>query len=133
MDEETLERRLEANNGGAPESLRNAVLAATRRELRAQRWDRRLGRAAAALVLAGIGLNAGVGLISERSTSSSTAFATNDALVRTAVAVARATDVETGRLLAHQLAVIQDQSISPQQLAALDAAIDTALLQGNEG
>lgn len=133
MDEETLERRLRANSSGAPESLRNAVLAATRRELRAQRWDRRLGRVAAALVLAGIGLNAGVGLISERSTTSSAAFATNDALVRTAVAVARATDVETGRLLAHQLAVIQDQSISPQQLAAIDAAIDTALRQGNEG
>lgn len=133
MDEETLERRLGAISGGAPESLRNAVLAAAHRELRAQRWDRRLGRAAVALVLAGIGLNAGVGLISERSTTSSAAFATNDALVRTAVAVARATDAETGRLLAHQLAVIQDQSISPQQLAAIDAAIDAALRQGNEG
>lgn len=132
MDEETLERRLRANSSGAPDSLRNAVLAATRRELRAQRWDRRLGRAAAALVLTGIGLNAGVGLISEHSTSSST-FATNDALVRTAVSVALATDVETGRMMAHQLAVIQDQSISPQQLAAIDAAIDAALRQGNEG
>lgn len=133
MDDETLERRLGANNGGAPESLRNAVLVATRRELRAQRWDRRLGRAAAALVLAGVGLNASVGLISERSTSSSAAFATNDALVQTAVAVARATDVETGRMLAHQLAAIQDQSISPKQLAAIDAAIDAALRQENEG
>ena len=136
MDDQSLaqlERRLGANSGGAPESLRDAVLAATRRELRAQRWDRRLGRAAAALMLIGIGLNAGVGLISEHSTSSSAAFTTNDALVRTAVAVARATDVETGRMMAHQLAVIQDQSISPQQLAAIDAAIDAALLQGNEG
>jgi hypothetical protein len=135
MDDQSLaqlERRLGANSDGAPESLRDAVLATTRRELRAQRWDRRLGRAAAALMLAGIGLNAGVGLISEHSTSSST-FATNDALVRTAVAVARATDVETGRLMAHQLAAIQDQSISAQQLAAIDAAIDAALRQGNEG
>lgn len=85
------------------------------------------------LVLAGVGLNLGVGLRSESSSSPPATYTTNDAVVRTAVAVARATDVETGRLMAHQLAAIQDQSISPQQLAAIDAAIDAALRQGNEG
>jgi len=137
MDDQSLaelERRLGQRSGvEAPDALRALTLSQVERELRAARWDRRLGRVAASLVLTGIGLNAGVGLSSEHSTSSSTAFATNDALVRTAVAVALATDVETGRLMAHQLAVIQDQSISPQQLAAIDAAIDVALRQGNEG
>jgi hypothetical protein len=136
MDDQSLaelERRLgQQRSIEAPDALRALTLLQVKRELRAARWDRRLGRIAAALVLTGIGLNAGVGLISEHSTSASI-FATNDALVRTGVAVARATDVETGRMMAHQLAVIQDQSISPQQLAAIDAAIDAALRQENEG
>lgn len=128
-----LEQRLGQGSSPAPGSLRDEVLAATRRELRAQRWDRRFSLAAMLLVLAGVGLNLGVGLRSESSSSPPATYTTNDAVVRTAVAVARATDVETGRLMAHQLAAIQDQSISPQQLAAIDAAIDAALRQGNEG
>lgn len=128
-----LEQRLGQGSHPAPASLRDEVLAATRHELRAQRWDRRFSRAAILLVLAGIGLNVGAGLRGEGTASPSATYATNDVLVRTGVAVARATDVETGRLMAHQLAAIQDQSISPQQLAALDAAIEAALRQGNEG
>ena len=128
-----LEQRLGQGSSPAPAALRDEVLAAARRELRAQRWDRRFSRAAVLLVVAGVGLNVGAGLLGESTASLSATYATNDAVVRTAVAVARATDVETGRLMAHQLAAIQDQSISPQQLAAIDAAIDAALRQGNEG
>ena len=130
---ELLEQRLGQGSNPAPAALRDEVLAATRRELRAQRWDRRFSHSAILLVLTGVGLNVGAGLRGESTASPSATYTTNDALVRTGVAVARATDVETGRLMAHQLAAIQDQSISPQQLAAIDAAIDAALRQGNEG
>lgn len=123
---EQLEQQLAASVAvnAAPPALRDAVLAATRRELRAQRWDRRLGRAAACLLVAGIGLNVTAGLMSERFASRQQALNSNDDLVRTAVAVAQATDAETGRLLAHQLAAWQGRSISAKQLAAIDAALN---------
>jgi hypothetical protein len=118
--------RLHGRDAAAPPALRDAVLAAMRRELRAQRWDRRLGRVAACLLIGGVGLNIAAGLASERFAPTNQRLASSDSLVQTAVAVAQATDPETGRLLAQQLAAWQGRAVTPQQLAAIDAALDAA-------
>jgi hypothetical protein len=123
-----LEQQLAAGSDDAvvPDALRNAVLAATRRELRAQRWDRRLGRAAVGLLVAGVGFNVAAGLTSERFSPTQQSLASSNGLVQTAVAVAQATDRETGRLLAQQLAAWQGRSVTPKQLAAIEAALTAA-------
>ena len=117
---------------GAPPALRDAVLAATRRELAAARWDRRLGRVAATLLFAGVGLNLAIGLTADYGVRSSALASSDDSLVRSAVAIARATDAETGRRMAQQLAAWQGQPLSPQQRTAVDAALATAT-SGKDG
>jgi hypothetical protein len=115
-----------ANDAIAPGAIRDTVLTAARRELRSQRWDRRLGRAAVGLLVAGVGFNVAAGLTSERVAPMRQSLASDAGLVQSAVAFAQATDIETGRLLAHQLAAWQGRSVSPQQLAAIDAALNAA-------
>ena len=122
-----LEQQLAGNSSeAAPAALRDAVLAAARRELRAHRWDRRLSRAAAGLLVAGVGLNVAAGLTSERFAPTQQSPASKVALVQTAIAVAQVTDAETGRIMAHQLAAWQGRPVTPQQLAAIDAVLTAA-------
>jgi hypothetical protein len=119
-----LERQLAGlpKAGPAP-ALREAVLADVRRELRASRWDRRLARAAALLLLVGITANGMLGTRSGRvAPSRSTAQSPRESLAQVANAVAEATDAQTGRQVARQLAAFAGWSVGGDEEAAIDAA-----------
>jgi hypothetical protein len=111
----------------APRELRTLVLADLRRELRASRWDRRLARAAVALLVVGAALNAGI-IVQERIAYSAAGrtgaqMTSRQALVDTAVLVAEATDAVTGSRYARQLAVMSGRELTADEAAAIDAAI----------
>jgi hypothetical protein len=137
MDDESLqliEQQLTEALPDAPVELRVVVLSTVRGELRAARWDRRLGRVAAALLVAGVGLNVAIGLNAANSLRPARAAGpSQEALVQTALAVAEATDVETGRRVARQMAAWGGRSLTNEQLAALDAAIAAELPNGKDG
>lgn len=138
MKEHSLEQleRLIANCGpaGAPPELRGAVVAQMQRELAAARWDRQLARLAAALLVAGVGLNAAIGWSAASGDRPPLAAGSSqDSLVQTAVAVARATDAQTGRLMAQQMAAWNGQTMTNEQLASLDAAMAAAASNGKDG
>jgi hypothetical protein len=117
----------------APNALREQVLAEVRRELRASRWDRRLGRVATCVLLLGVGINAVMALGMNDGRHLMRRPATQDSLVQTAVAVARATDVETGRQIARQLAAWSGQVMTDEQVAAFEAALAAELRKGSDG
>jgi hypothetical protein len=110
-DEQELEQRLAcAMPRGAPAGLRDATLAQVQRELRSARWDRRLGRLAACVFLAGIALNAGLALQGDARPADNAqvriAGNSREALNQTAVIVADATDAETARRFVRQMAAL---------------------------
>jgi hypothetical protein len=126
---DNLERQLaQVQPIGAPAELRGSVLAAAHRELAASRWDRRLARATVVLLLMGIGLNAAIGLRpSQRVDHHGGALAddrSRQSLVETAVVVAEATNAETGRQFARQMAAMRGRDLSAEEAAAIDAAIN---------
>lgn len=110
-----------------PVGMRAAVLADVERELRAARWDRRLGRAAAALLVIGVGLNFSAGWQlggSVKGRHENVARAeVRPSLVDTAVIVAEATNAETARRFARQLAAMSGRELTADEAAAIDAAI----------
>ncbi len=111
----------------APTALRAAVLADVERELRAARWDRRLGRAAVGLLVIGLGLNFSAGwqlsgAVEEQHENVARAEV-RPSLVDTAVIVAEATNAETARRFARQLAAMSGREITADEAAAIDAAI----------
>jgi hypothetical protein len=130
MDDSTLdsiERQL-ANSpvANAPAELRHLVLTNVRDQLKTQRWDRRLGRAAIVLVIVGIALNATAGWRSSAPpVKSSFVESRPDAITRTAVFLAEATDAETAREFARHLAALSGRTLSPQQEAAIQRQIET--------
>lgn len=134
MNDESLEQIEQQVAGaspvGAPPALRAAVLTSVQRELRAARWDRRLARAAAVLLVTGVGLNVVAGLQSQNERGEHLPIAEQSsprrALVDTAVVVAEATDARTGRQFAQQLAAMSGQVLTADETAAIDAAIGTA-------
>ncbi|MBA3481046.1 MAG: hypothetical protein H0T51_04430 [Pirellulales bacterium] len=131
-----LEQQLALSSpAAAPSELRVAVLADVRRELAASRWDRRLARAAAALVVVGASLNIAMGLNASRGLhpAQTTSPPSQQSLVQTAVAVARATDAETGRRIARQMAAWGGRTMTHEQLTALDAAMAAEEPSGKEG
>jgi hypothetical protein len=108
----------------APASLRSAVLRDVHRNLKAQRWDRRLARAAAALLAVGIGLNVTAGWHGEqRATNPPLAQSRPDVIARVAVLMAEATDAETGRQFARHLAALSGTTLTQQQEATIDREI----------
>jgi hypothetical protein len=117
----------------APSMLREQVLADMRRELRASRWDRRLGRVATFVLLAGVGINAMMALGMNDGRHLVHKPATRHSIVQTAVAIARATDVETGRQIAQQLAAWSGQVMTDEQVAAFEAALAAELSKGSDG
>ena len=134
MDSESLEQ-VERQLAGfrpsaAPAELRASVLAEMQRELRAARWDRRLARAAAVLLVVGIGLNLAIGISSSGSSdvrSRPVAHSNSQqSLLDTAVVVAQATDAATGRRFARQLAVLSGHELTEAEAAAIDAAVQRA-------
>ena len=124
---------------GAPRALRAAVLADVQRELRASRWDRRLVRAAAVLLIIGVGMNAAIGFRSARDGRPAHLVAESGArqsLVETAVVVAEATDARTGSRYARQLAAMIGHALTEDEAAAIDAAVHlspTPRTNGNKG
>ena len=92
---EPIERQLTGfQPSGAPRELRAAVLESVRGELRAARWDRRLARAAAMLLVIGIMLNLAIGFrpIGSHAVSQPVASTRSQSLVDAAVVVAEVTD-----------------------------------------
>lgn len=131
-----LEQQLALSSpAAAPSELRLAVMADVRRELAASRWDRRLARATAALVMVGASLNIAIGLNASRGLypPETTRPPSQQSLVQTAVAVAQATDVETGRRVARQLAAWGGRTMTHEQLTALDAAMAAEAPSGKDG
>lgn len=118
-DDQELEQRLAcAMPRGAPASLRDTTLAQVQRELRSARWDRLLGRLAAAILVVGVGLNAALALQgdarSTNATKSRMAGSSRAALAETAVIVADATDAETARRFVRQMAALGRWELSDE-------------------
>jgi hypothetical protein len=123
---------------GSPGKVRDAVLTGVRRELAASRWDRRLGRLAAVLLIIGVGMNVAIGRPSGRPAQRELARApSRESLTQVAVTVAEATDAQTGSRFARQLAALAGWTLSREESAAIDAAIGrqtrAAIINGNEG
>ena len=112
--------------GSAPPALRRAVLDDVNRELRAARWDRRFTRAAVALLVVGVGLNGAIVLTgsspSDQRPKQFALDASPNSLVETAIVVAEATNAETGRQFARQLAALNGRELTDQEITAIDAA-----------
>jgi hypothetical protein len=122
---EPLEQQLARSRQSiVPEALRTPVLAAVHRELAAQRWERRLARAASGLLVVGIALNWTVGLRGERAASRRMEVAAKpEVIFEIAVVVAEATDVETGNIFAQHWAALSGSTLSNEQAAAIEQTI----------
>lgn len=114
-----------ASPAGAPTELRRAVLNNVERELRASRWDRRLARAAVILLAFGIGLNAyhvlsplDASMLRNRQIAR---VESSQTLIETAIAVAEATNADTGRLFARQWAAMSGRALTDHEIAEIDA------------
>lgn len=131
IDQESLEQfeqQLTATRtAGAPAELRRFVLNDVERELRAARWDRRLALAAMILLAIGVAMNSSLALRGVRPyeprASDVARVRSPESLIETAVVVAEATDAETGRIFARQLAAMSGRELSGDEIAAIDAAI----------
>lgn len=116
-----------------PPGLRDAVMADVRRELRSSRWDQHLARTAAALIAVGLTLNiatawnAGSAVAVRRDPTSQALF------VRTAATIAQATDAETGRRIARQLAAWNGLAATRELRAAFERALDAELPREGAG
>jgi hypothetical protein len=126
---ERIERQIASMRAAeSPKELRGAVLVDVQRELRAARWDRRLARAAAALLVVAVGLNVAAGWLGDESLrvpqSHVAASDVRPSLVDAAVVVAEATDAATGKRIARQLAAISGRSLTADETAAIDAAVE---------
>lgn len=107
-DGQPLEEQLaRCTPAGVPAELRGAVLHHIHRELRAARWDRRLGRVAAVLLAMGLGMSGLVHRLYPIATTGSTFRPTPQSIGRLAATVAEVTDVATARQFARQMAALQ--------------------------
>jgi hypothetical protein len=118
----------------APRELRTAVLDGLQRELRAARWDWRLARAAAALLVVGAVLNLAIGLrpIDSRGMNQPVAGTRSQSLVEAAVVVAEVTDAATGSRFAHQMAAMAGVELTTAEAAAIEAAVHEAVPQATK-
>ena len=135
----SIEQQLAAQPQSAlPADLRAKVIGTVHRQLASQHWERRAIRFAAALLAVGIGLNWSANLGSpHRAPSSAVLAARHDSVIEVAVAVAEATDAETGRGFARYSAALGGSPLSKQQAAEIEQEIERRLknvsLDLNEG
>ncbi len=124
-DLESIERHLtNLPLPSAPPNLRSAVLKDVHRNLKAQRWDRRMAWAAVALLVVGVGINGALGWTNRNSSASQTfAISRPDVITRAAVVVAEATDAETGRQFARRLAALSGATLTEHQEAEIQREI----------
>jgi hypothetical protein len=125
---EKIERQISLLRGvNSPVELRGVVLEDVRRELRSARWDRRMTRLTAALLVVGVGINLMIGLRSGTSHRGQLAgdrqTMARTSLVDTAVLVAEATDATTARRFARQMAAMAGRPLTEDDAAAIDAAV----------
>ena len=138
MHKESIES-IEVEFGGlrpqqAPAELRGRVLADVHRELTAARWERRLGRATAALVAVGLALNLSLGFEPSGKPHGMQVAGglSQQSLVDAGVTVAEATDARTGQQLARHLANLAGVPLTPQLGAAIDLAIERRFLADHD-
>ena len=112
----------------APALLRERVVRDVHRELRAARWDRRLGRLAASLLVVGVGLNLAALRPGSPSVSHQrSARQTPARIAELATDIANLTDAETGRRYALHLAALSGWSSQDPRGMALESEIDKQL------
>ncbi len=123
----------------AVDGLRAVTLRQVQRELRAARWDRRLGRLAAVLLAVGVAMNFVTvnrrpafppgGQIASRPTTES--------IAGLAVTLAEATDRETANLFARHLAALSGFPAGSDQASTIEREINRrfspALSHGKDG
>ena len=116
---------------GAPAELRSVVLARTRRELASAKWDGRLWRAAAVLLVTGIGLNALVGWNDDGAVAEQAGPGPSPhAIAEVVVAVSDMSSPEAHGRLARQLAAWSSWTLSPSEAAAVEQEIERLLPPG---
>jgi len=119
--------------------LRDATLGRVQQELRASRWDRRLGRVAAGLLAVGIGLN--VATVDKRPALSTggqlASRPTTESIAELAVTMAEVTDIETANIFARHWAALGGFPFGSDQADAIEREIDRhlspAVARGKEG
>lgn len=124
---EEFERQLASvHRRNAPTALRGRVLSEVERELHAARWDRRLARAAVILLVIGVGMNAALvfdgGATRIAPHRHLAAEDSQQAIVDTAIIVTEATNGETGRQFARQMAALSGRELTDQEIASIDAS-----------
>jgi hypothetical protein len=124
---EAIERQLASLPlAAAPSELRGGVLGLVRRQLLAQHWDRRLGRAAAAALVVGVGLNAAISWRGGQPSSNQAVVEFKpDAITQAAIAMAQATNAETGVQIARHLAALGGMTLTQQQQAEIQTQIES--------
>jgi hypothetical protein len=126
---EQIERRVAAAGVlRSPHDLRGKVLADVQHELRASRWDRRLARVAAGLLIVGVGINVVLAASShrhgDRTANQIAKSHVRKSLIDAAVDVAAVSDAATARKYARRLAEMTGGALKPAESAAIDTAIE---------
>jgi hypothetical protein len=111
------------------EGLRDATLGRVQRELRSSRWDRRLGRVAAVLLVVGIGMN--VATINKHPALPTggrlAARPATESISELAVTMADATDITTASIYVRHLAAFHCFPIGGHQANAIQREVDRRL------
>jgi hypothetical protein len=119
----------------APADLRANVMRTVHRRLVGERWERRLGRLAVAVLLVGVGLNWSVGW-GDRTWQSAAgqiaARTSSQSIVEAAIAIGQSTDAETGSQIARHLAALSGTPLSSDQAAVIDREIRLRLKSARE-
>lgn len=120
-----IERQIVATDAASlPGDLRGKVLADMQRELRAARWDRRLARIVATVLIIGVGLNVVNVMRSSAVDRPAALHAMNErsAVVDTAIMVAQVSDAATAQQFARQIAAVMGRKLTDDEEAAIGAA-----------